>query len=92
MSKLENYVEGEIDYILANKKNLTKDLLKCIFDTHKTMVRLDYLIEKNLQIARDYEAETAHGHGGNDNIPQPDQDAGIMSPIIRNNGGTGDGC
>ena len=56
------------------------------------MVRLDYLIEKNLQIARDYETETAHGHGGNDNIPQPDQDAGIMSPIIRNNGGTGDGC
>jgi len=95
MTKLEAYVKGEIFYILNERPNLTEEVLRIIFDTHKTMVRLDYMIEENEKLIAAWEANTAHGHGGNDNIPQPDFNAGMMSPMTRvESNGTGgeNGC
>jgi len=81
--KLKAYQDNEIAYIMQNKSTINEAVLRCILDTHYTMVRLDYLIEENEKIAAKYQQETAHGHGGNDNIPQPDESMGILSPITR---------
>jgi hypothetical protein len=83
MSKLNDWTKDNINYILIHKQTLTAELLEVILETHRQMSVLDHLIKESEKTKKWWEKDTAHGHGGNDTIPQPDPSAGMLSPMTR---------
>jgi len=81
MSTLTKWTEDAIDYILAG--NISKEMLTTMFETHRELSVLDHQLKEGAKVLEAWKTETAHGHGGNDNIPQPDPSAGMFAPMTR---------
>lgn len=78
-SKYREHTDKEIDYILAHAQNpnfqsLNRELLDCIFETHRIMSVLDSSIRANEKIAAEYKAKTQ---------TEVDERAGMFSPMLR---------
>ena len=70
---------------------LSKEYADLILDIYKSECRQELYQEQLTKINNSFKFETAHGHSGNDDIPQPDPNAGPFSPMTRiESNGTGE--